>query len=95
MGITVLIARYIGEKKTGQIGKVLGGGVVVFTIISIGLFIFMVCFARLISVLMQAPTEAVSLTTVYVRICGSGIFFIVAYMYLRQFSGDLGTAGPH
>lgn len=25
MGITVLIARYIGEKKTGQIGKVLGG----------------------------------------------------------------------
>ena len=92
MGITVLIARYIGEKKTGQIGKVLGGGVVVFTIISIGLFIFMVCFARLISVLMQAPTEAVSLTTVYVRICGSGIFFIVAYNVLAAFFRGLGDS---
>ena len=60
MGITVLIARYIGEKKTGQIGKVLGGGVVVFTIISIGLFIFMVCFARLISVLMQATNTNIN-----------------------------------
>ena len=74
---TVLIARYIGEKKAGQIGEVLGGAAVVFTIISIGLFILMVCFAKPISVLMQAPTEAVSLTTVYVRICSSGIFFIV------------------
>ena len=92
LGITVLIARYIGEKKTGQIGKVLGGGVVVFTIISIGLFIFMVCFARLISVLMQAPTEAVSLTTVYVRICGSGIFFIVAYNVLAAIFRGLGDS---
>lgn len=92
MGITVLIARYIGEKKTGQIGKVLGGGVVVFTIISIGLFVFMVCFARLISVLMQAPTEAVSLTTVYVRICGSGIFFIVAYNVLAAIFRGLGDS---
>ena len=92
MGITVLIARYIGEKKTGQIGKVLGGGGVVFTIISIGLFIFMVCFARLISVLMQAPTEAVSLTTVYVRICGSGIFFIVAYNVLAAIFRGLGDS---
>ena len=92
MGITVLIARYIGEKKTGQIGKVLGGGAVVFTIISIGLFIFMVCFARLISVLMQAPTEAVSLTTVYVRICGSGIFFIVAYNVLAAIFRGLGDS---
>ena len=53
----------------------------------------MVCFARPISVLMQAPTEAVDLTTSYVRICGSGIFFIVAYnLSCLQFSEDLETA---
>lgn len=92
MGITVLIARYIGEKKTGQIGEVLGGAAVVFTIISIGLFILMVCFAKPISVLMQAPTEAVSLTTVYVRICGSGIFFIVAYNVLAAVFRGLGDS---
>ena len=92
MGITVLIARYIGEKKTEQIGEVLGGAAVVFTIISIGLFILMVCFARPISVLMQAPKEAVSLTTVYVRICGSGIFFIVAYNLLSAIFRGLGDS---
>ena len=92
MGITVLIARYIGEKKTEQIGEVLGGAAVVFTIISIGLFILMVCFARPISVLMQAPKEAVSLTTVYVRICGSGIFFIVAYNVLAAIFRGLGDS---
>lgn len=82
MGITVLIARYLGEKRPEKIGAVIGGGVVVFTIISIALFFVMVCFARPISVLMQAPTEAVDLTSSYVRICGGGIFFIVAYNLL-------------
>lgn len=31
MGITVLIARYIGEKHTSQIGELLGGATTVFT----------------------------------------------------------------
>ena len=78
MGITVLIARYLGEKKPERIGSVIGGAAVVFAVISAILFIVMIVFAHPISVLMQAPAEAVSLTTSYVRICGSGIFFIVA-----------------
>ena len=41
---------------------------------------------------MQAPTEAVSLTTVYVRICGSGIFFIVAYNVLAAIFRGLGDS---
>ena len=31
MGITVLIARYLGEKKEQSIGQVIGGGTVVAT----------------------------------------------------------------
>ncbi len=92
MGITVLIARYLGEKKTQQIGAVIGGAVVVFALISIGLFIIMVCFARPISILMQAPTEAVDLTADYVRICGSGIFFIVAYNLMSAIFRGLGDS---
>lgn len=92
MGITVLIARYLGEKKTQQIGAVIGGAVVVFALISIGLFIIMVCFARPISVLMQAPAEAVDLTSRYVRICGSGIFFIVAYNLMSAIFRGLGDS---
>lgn len=92
MGITVLIARYLGEKKPQQIGAVIGGAFVVFALISIGLFIIMVCFARPISVLMQAPAEAVDLTSQYVRICGSGIFFIVAYNLMAAIFRGLGDS---
>ena len=34
MGITVLIARYLGEKRPEQIGSVIGGSAVVFTMIA-------------------------------------------------------------
>lgn len=92
MGITVLIARYIGEKSTGQIGQLLGGAVTVFAIVSAVLFVVMVFFAKPLAVLMQAPQEAISLTTVYVRICGGGIFFIVAYNVLAAIFRGLGDS---
>ena len=92
MGITVLIARYMGEKKTEQIGSVIGGAVVVFSIISVVLFALMVCLARPISILMQAPEEALTLTTSYVRICGAGILFIVAYNLLSAIFRGLGDS---
>ena len=92
MGITVLIARYLGEKKPERIGSVIGGAAVVFAVISAILFIVMIAFAHPISVLMQAPEEAVSLTTSYVRICGSGIFFIVAYNLLSAIFRGLGDS---
>ena len=92
MGITVLIARYLGEKKPEQIGSVIGGAAIVFTAISVGLFIVMVCFAHPIAILMQAPAEAVELTAVYIRICGGGIFFIVAYNLLSAIFRGLGDS---
>lgn len=92
MGITVLIARYLGEKKPEKIGAVIGGGAIVFTIVSVVLFIVMVCFAHPISILMQAPEEAVDLTASYVRICGGGIFFIVAYNLLSAIFRGLGDS---
>ena len=92
MGVTVLIARYLGEKNPEQIGSVIGGAAVVFTLLSVCLFAAMVFFARPISVLMQAPAEAVTLTTSYVRICGSGIFFIVAYNLLSAIFRGLGDS---
>ena len=92
MGVTVLIARYLGEKRSERIGAVLGGAAVVFAILSVGMFILLVGFARPISVLMQAPEEAIDLTASYVRICGSGIFFIVAYNLLSAIFRGLGDS---
>ena len=60
--------------------------------ISAVLFVIMVAFAHPISVLMQAPESAVSLTSSYVRICGGGIFFIVAYNLLSAIFRGLGDS---
>lgn len=92
MGITVLIARYLGEKREDQIGSIIGGATVVFAVIATVLLVIMVCFARPIAILVQAPEEAVTLTASYVRICGAGIFFIVAYNVLSAIFRGLGDS---
>ena len=92
MGVTVLIARYLGEKNEAQIGSVLGGACAVFSVVSAVLFLLLVFFARPIAVLMQAPAEAIDLTASYVRICGGGIFFIVAYNLLSAIFRGLGDS---
>lgn len=92
MGTTILIARFIGEKRQEDIGPLVGGSCVVFAVISVVLFVVMVGFARPISILMQAPDEAVELTSAYVRICGAGIFFIVAYNVLAAIFRGLGDS---
>ena len=92
MGVTVLIARYLGEKQPQHIGQVIGGAAVVFTLLAAVLFVILVFFARGISGLMQAPAEALDLTTSYVRICGAGIFFIVAYNMLSAIFRGLGDS---
>ena len=92
MGITVLIARYVGEKNTKQIGGLLGGAITVFTIICIVLFCLLVFFANPLAIFMQAPKEAIPLTASYVRICGGGIFFIVAYNVLAAIFRGFGDS---
>lgn len=92
MGVTVLIARYLGEKKPEKIPAVLGGATIVFAMVSVVLFILLVFFARPIAVLMQAPQESLDLTVSYVRICGCGIFFIVAYNMLSAVFRGLGDS---
>ena len=68
------------------------GAAVVFTILAAVLFVLLVGCARPIAVLMQAPEEAMSLTTSYVRICGCGILFIVAYNLLSAVFRGLGDS---
>ena len=92
MGITVLIARYLGEKRPQLIAPVLGGAAAVFALISVGLCILLVGFSRPISLVMQAPAESLELTVSYVRICGCGIFFIVAYNLLSAIFRGLGDS---
>ena len=92
MGITVLIGRYIGEKEDQKAGKVIGGAVWFFAVLSVILAAVLLIFARPLAILMQAPEEALDLTVTYVRICGGGIFFIVAYNVISSIFRGMGNS---
>lgn len=92
MGVTIQIGHYLGEKRTEPIGPLVGGAIAVFTLISVILCFVMVVFARQIALLMQSPAEAVDLTAAYIRICGAGIFFIVAYNVIAAIFRGLGDS---
>lgn len=92
MGITVLIGRYIGEQHTERVGKVIGGAVCFFLTASVIIAAAMLVFARPLAVLMQSPEEALDLTVTYVRICGGGIVFIIAYNVISSIFRGMGDA---
>ena len=92
MGVTVLIGKYLGEKREGQVGKVIGGAICFFAAMSAGITVLMLLFARPLAILMQAPEEAVELTVLYVRICGGGILFIIAYNLISSIFRGLGDS---
>ena len=92
MGVTVLIGRYIGEKKENRIGKVIGGAVCFFAVLSVVIAVCMLVFAKPLARLMQAPEEALDLTVSYVRICGGGVFFIVAYNVISSIFRGMGNS---
>ena len=92
MSITVLISRYLGEQKHDELGPLIGAATVIFSLISAALFVLLVFFAEPLAALMQAPAEAKQLTADYIRICGAGIFFIVAYNLIAAIYRGLGDS---
>ena len=92
MGITVMIGRYLGEKKEHLVGKIIGGAICFFIVLSILISVFMLVFARPLAGLMQAPESAINLTVDYVRICGGGILFIIAYNVISSIFRGLGNS---
>ena len=92
MGVTVLIGRYLGERRPERIGYVIGGAVFFFAVSSLLISLVMLVFARQLALLMQVPPEALSLTILYIRICGGGIFFIIAYNVISAIFRGLGDS---
>lgn len=92
VGVTVLMGRYLGEGKNDRIGKLLGGSVLFFVVLSLVFSAIMFIFARPISAIMQAPEEAVELTIQYVRICAVGFVFVVFYNFISAIMRGLGDS---
>ena len=92
MGVTVLISRYLGEKRNERIGGVIGGTAgffLMFTSVIMALLLFL---APVFASLLNAPEQAYDLTVQYVRICGVGIVFVVAYNVISGIFRGLGNS---
>ena len=92
MAVTVLMGRYLGEKRAERIGPLLGGSICFFGALSVLLAVVLFVFARPLAIFMQAPAEAIDVTVEYVRICGVGILFIVAYNVISSVFRGMGNA---
>ena len=91
MGITVLIARYLGERRPDQIGPLIGGSVVIFGILCAVLLAVLVAFARPLSVRLplayimsiqpDASLTLIGLSAPAATICG---IVLNVVFYVRQ-----------
>lgn len=91
-GVTVLMGRYLGEKKSERIGVLLGNAIAFFAVLALVLTVVLLVFARPFAILMQAPEEAVDLTVQYIRICGVGFIFVVFYNLISSIFRGLGNS---
>ena len=95
MGSTVMIGRFIGEKKNGKAAKTVGNTVVLFLSVSIVITVILLFLTRAIVSVMDTPDEAVRGTVDYLTVCFIGIPFITAYNIISSIFRGLGdTKSP-
>lgn len=79
MGVTVFVGDCIGAGRDEKAGKGVGTGIAIFAVIAVVVTALVVPFSDQLAAFMHAPAEAFSQTSGYVRICGIGTAFIIAY----------------
>jgi len=92
MGITVLVGRRIGEKEPEEAGRAIGGGIALFSVFAIVFTVLIPLFSDQLAALMHAPPEAFRETSDYIRICGLGSVFIVAYNVIGSIFRGIGDS---
>lgn len=92
MGTTILLGRKLGEGKPEEAGAIVGASVTLFLMIAVLMTVLMEAAAPLLTRIMQAPPESVSATISYLRICSSGLVFIVAYNVLGSIFRGIGDS---
>lgn len=92
MGITILAGQKIGERKPEEAGEAVGSGICLFAVIGIVMTAGLVVFAGVVAQIMKAPAEAFDLTVSYIRICGAGSLFIVAYNVIGSIFRGIGDS---
>lgn len=92
MGITILVGEEIGKKNPKEAGRAIGSGICIFAVLGIVCTIGVAVGASAIAGLLHAPEEAFEQTVHYIRICGAGSLFIVAYNVLGAVFRGIGDS---
>ncbi|HCA34260.1 MAG TPA: MATE family efflux transporter [Lachnospiraceae bacterium] len=92
MGTTVLLGRRIGQKRPEEAGRVIGASIAMFAALALILTLVIVSLAGPLSTLMQIPEASYHACTSYIRICGIGFVFIIAYNVLGSVFRGIGDS---
>ena len=92
MGTTILLAQRIGEGRGREGGEVVGTGICLFGAIALVFTALVPLLAGPLSSLMNAPEEAFDATAAYIRICGFGSLFIIAYNLIGSIFRGIGDS---
>ena len=92
MGTTILLAQRIGEGRGKEGGRVIGSSICLFIVIALAFTILIPLLCRQLSSIMNAPEEAFEETSAYIRICGLGSLFIIAYNLIGSIFRGIGDS---
>lgn len=92
MGITVFVGDCIGGGKPDKAGRGVGTGIAIFTVLAVVITALVVPFSDNLSIFLHAPSEAFAQTSGYVRICGIGTIFIIAYNVIGAIFRGIGDS---
>ena len=92
MGITVIIGQSIGEKNKEKANRAIGSGVFLFLIFAVIMTLLVTGGAPLIAGWLDAPAEAFAKTVLYIRICGMGYSFVVAFNVIGSIFRGIGDS---
>lgn len=92
MGLTVYVGGKIGAGRRNEAGEIIGSGISMFALISIGMTGLMILASSALARIMNAPKEAFDDTVRYVTICSAGTLFIVAYNLVGSIFRGIGDS---
>ncbi len=92
MGTTVVVGQAIGAHNGNRVATVVGNTITLFLAFSVFLTIVLLAGTMGIVGLIETPAEAVDGTVDYLRICFTGIPFIVAYNIIASIFRGLGDS---
>ncbi len=92
MGVTILMGRYIGERKKERLNSVVGSAIFIFFIIGILTTLVLLLFAPHFCSLLNTPNPAQAETIAYIRICGGGIIFTIGYNLISNVFRGVGNS---